>query len=348
MLADFGGVVECVCGVDTHRVAHQLCLVDASSGEVRCQGEVAASAAGYRSALVLARRYAPIGRVWAIEGTGSYGYGLARYLVAQGERVVEVERPKRRGRDGRLKSDQLDAHRAAKHVLSGGGSQPRLAEQTQALRLVVTTREAAVRARSEAINQLRAALLTAPPALRESLRGESWQRLVKRCQRLRSGGDDQRACFVLVARGLATRIRTLDNEAITLEQEITRRVQELNPSLLQRRGVGPITAAQLLVGWSAHGRLRNEACFARLAGVAPIPASSGQTIRHRLDPGGDRQLNRALHTIALTRARTDPQTQTFINERITRGKTRRETIRLLKRHLARSLYRHLETHTTMT
>jgi transposase len=171
---------------------------------------------------------------------------------------------------------------------------------------------------------------------------------VKTCRRLRpAAADAEQAAFVLAARGLAERIRQLTLEADQLEQELTRRLRAQQPALLDRRGVGPIIAAQLLVSWSHHGRLQSEACFARLAGVAPIPASSGQTTRHRLDRGGDRHLNRALHTLALGLARTDPQTQRFLAERIAHGKTRRDAIRLLKRYLARSIYRQLEaTHTT--
>jgi transposase len=347
MLADRVERVEFVIGVDTHRDRHVLVVVD-RVGRVVGEVVVDASRAGYGEALRFACRRAGGERCWALEGSGGYGAGLCRFLLGQGERVWEVERPQRRGRDARLKTDWLDARRAAGHVLGGGGSTPRQGAQTDALRLLLRTRQGAVSARTEATNQLRAAIVTAPAELRERLSGLTRTQLLKACRRLRPAADHaEQAAFVIAARGLAERIRQLTLEADQLEQELIRRLRAQQPSLLERRGVGPIIAAQLVVSWSQPGRIHSEACFARLAGVAPIPASSGQTTRHRLDRGGDRDLNRALHTLALCLARTDPQTQRFLAERTARGKTRRDAIRLLKRYLARSLYRQLEaTHTT--
>ena len=345
MVTDTAGRVEWVVGVDTHRDAHTLVVVD-GVGRVGAELVVSASRAGYAEAVRFADRHARE-RVWAVEGTGSYGAGVGRFLGALGARVCAGARPARRGRDARLKSDRLDAERAARQVLSGGGSTPRTNVDAQALRLLLTTREGAVRARTEAVNQLRAAIITAPAGLRERLARLSRSQLIEACTRLRpAAGDAEQAAFALAARGLAERIRQLTGEATRLEHELTRRLRAEHAALLERRGVGPIVAAQLVVSWSHHGRLQSEACFARLAGVAPIPAGSGQTRRFRLDHGGDRHLNRALHTLALCLARTDPQTQRFITERIQRGKTRREAIRLLKRYLARSIYRQLEA--TMT
>jgi transposase len=345
MLADLEGVVEWVVGVDTHRDQHVVVVCD-QAGRLVAELVVAADRAGYAEALRFVEAHAWMQRWWAVEGTGSYGAGLTRYLIGRGERVVEVERPHRRGRDGRIKDDWVDARRAALHVLAGRGSTPRHGTQTEVLRLLVRTRQSAVSARTDAVNELRAAILTAPDPLRERLSGLGWRRLVDACRQLRSDHDrDHHAAFVLVARSLARRIDRLAREADQLKQEITRHVRAQAPALLQRRGIGPIVAAQLLISWSHKGRLQSEACFARLAGVAPIPATSGQTTRHRLDRGGDRHLNQALHTIALSLARTDPATQRFIQQRISHGKTRREAIRLLKRYLARSIYRHLETMT---
>jgi transposase len=341
MLADLDGAVECVVGVDTHRDRHVVVVCD-QAGRLVAERVVSADRCGYAVALRFVEAHACGQRCWAVEGTGSYGAGLTRYLIGRGERVWEVERPQRRGRDARIKDDWLDARRAAQHVLAGRGSKPRHGAQTDALRLLVRTRESAVRARTDAVNELRAAILTAPDPLRQRLSRLRWRGLVDACRRLRAHTGDQ-AAFVLVARSLATRIHRLAQEADQLEQEITRHVHAQAPSLLERRGVGPIVAAQILVSWSHKGRLQSEACFARLAGVAPIPATSGQTTRHRLDRGGDRHLNQALHTIALSLARTDPATQRFITDRINRGKSRREANRILKRYLARSIYRHLET-----
>jgi transposase len=347
MLADPKRRVEFVVGVDTHRDQHALVVVDAISGKMCAETVVVASRAGYAQALEFVDRHAVGDRCWAVEGTGSYGAGLCRFLSGRGERVWEVERPHRRGRDGRMKDDFLDARRAAQQVLAGGGSTPRQGMDTEPLRLLVRTREGAVTARTEAVNQLYAAIVTAPDELRQQLTGLSRPRLLAACRLLRARPDHpQQTIFVMVVHGLARRIRELSTEADRLKQEIQRQVTAHTPALLQRRGVGPISAAELLVSWSHPGRVKNEAGFARLAGVAPIPASSGQTKRHRLDRGGDRHLNRALHTIALSLARTDPRTQAFIATRTARGKTRREAIRLLKRYLARSLYRQLEATTT--
>ena len=341
MLAD---EVVFVIGVDTHAQTHTLALVEARTLRTRRSVTIAASRRGYRQALRLARRQAPGLRVWALEGSGSYGAGLARFLGARGEQVLEVERPRREGRSGRLKSDALDAERAARQVLAGSaGALPRVAPDTRALRALLATREGAVTACTAALNELRALIVTAPPQLRERLQGLSEAALIGACVRLRPGeGNSERAALALALRSLALRARQLRAESRTLEAELARRVQLLAPQLLARRGVGPISAAAVLVAWSAPGRLRSEAAFARLAGTAPIPASSGKVIRHRLDRGGDRRLNRALHTIVLSLRRVDPETKAYIRRRVNDGKSEREAVRCLKRYLARSLFRQLE------
>jgi transposase len=336
--------VAYVIGVDTHADTHALALVEVQSQRTRRSLTIPATRRGYRQALRLARRQAPGARAWALEGTGSYGAGLARFLACRGEQVLEVERPRREGSRGRLKSDALDAERAARQVLAGqAGALPRLGAQTQALRALLTTREGAVSASTAAMNELRALLLSAPPELRERLQGLPRAALIEACARLRPGcSDPQRAAVALALRSLALRLRLLRSEAQELERELARRVQALAPGLLARPGVGPICAAALLVAWSQPGRLRSEAAFARLAGVAPIPASSGKLVRHRLDRGGDRRLNRALHTIVLSRRRLDAETQAYIARRVHEGKSEREAVRCLKRYLARSLFRQLE------
>jgi transposase len=341
MLADD---VAYVIGVDTHADAHALVLVEVASRRPCRSLTIAATRRGYRQALRLARRQAPGGRVWALEGSGSYGAGLARFLCERGEQVLEVERPRREGRRGRLKSDVLDAERAARQVLAEqAGATPRLGSETQALRALLVAREGAVLARSAALNELRALLVSAPPALRERMQGLHRSALVGACARLRPGPpSSERAALALALRSLARRIRQLQAEAQELESELARRVEALAPALLARRGVGPICAAELLVAWSQPGRLRSEAAFARLAGVAPIPASSGKVVRHRLDRGGDRRVNRALHTIVLCRRRVDPETKAYIARRVAEGKSEREAVRCLKRYLARSLFRVLE------
>jgi transposase len=187
-------------------------------------------------------------------------------------------------------------------------------------------------------------IVTAPDRLRQELRGLPVGKLLDRCSRLHrstSAGADELATRI-VLRSLARRIAAATLEAEELERELLGHVRALAPQLLDEPGVGPIVAAQLIVAWSHRGRLRSEAAFARLAGVAPVPASSGQTTRHRLSRGGDRQLNRALHTIVLHRRQHDPATRDDIARRIADGKSRREATRLLKRYLARRLYRLLQ------
>jgi transposase len=185
-------------------------------------------------------------------------------------------------------------------------------------------------------------IVTAPESLRDELRRLPLGKLLDRCSRLRRAGGTDELATRLVLRSLARRVQAATVEAAELEREILAHIRALAPALLDEPGVGPIVAAQLIVAWSHPGRLRSEACFARLAGVAPIPASSGHTQRHRLSRGGDRQLNRALHTIVLHRRQHDAATRAYIAKRISEGKSSRDATRLLKRYLARHLYRLLE------
>ena len=219
--------------------------------------------------------------------------------------------------------------------------------ETRALpRGLISTRESAVDARRAALNQLRALIVTCPEPLRAELRPLTRARLLRRLRgtRPRRHADRQLRGALLAMRLLAVRIEALTLEQRELEGEIVALVRELAPQLLAQPGVGPITAAHVLLAWSHKGRLRNEAAFARLAGAPPIPASSGKVVRHRLDRGGDRKLNRALHTIILTRRRTDPDTIAYIQRRVSEGKSDRDAVRSLKRYLARSLFRQLEAH----
>ena len=347
MLAD---ELDYVLGVDTHRDEHAMAVVAAPAGAVIAGVAAAATARGYRELLRVADRFAQGRRAWAIEGTGSYGAGLARYLAERGEVVLEVSRTPRTERRLRGKDDALDAARTARAALASDTlALPRTGERREALRLLLVARRSAVDVRREALTQLRAVIVTAPERLRHELRDLPVGKLLDRCSRLRrsSAAADELATR-LVLRSLARRIQAATVEAEELERELLTHVRVLAPALLNEPGVGPIVAAQLLVAWSHHGRLRSEACFARLAGVAPVPASSGQTQRHRLSRGGDRQLNRALHTIALHRRQHDPATRDYIARRMAEGKTRRDATRLLKRYLARHLYRLLQQQPAMT
>jgi transposase len=337
--------LDYVLGVDTHRDEHVMAVVTAPAGAVVAGAAVLANARGYRELLRVAEQHAPGRRAWAIEGTGSYGAGLGRYLHARGERVLEASRTPRGERRLRGKDDALDAASTARAVLAGDTlALPRAGERREALRLLLVARRSAVDGRRQALTQLRAVIVTAPESLRRELRRLPEGKLLERCSRFRrttaSKGDELATRIVL--RSLARRARAATAEADELEREILTHVRALAPRLLDEPGVGPIVAAQLLVAWSHRGRVRSEACFARLAGVAPIPASSGQTTRHRLSRGGDRQLNRALHTIVLHRRQHDPATRDYIARRIAEGKSAREATRLLKRYLARHLYRLLQ------
>jgi transposase len=331
-------------GVDTRRDEHVVAVLTAPAGAVVAGKAARANARGYCELLRLAERYAAGRRAWAIEGTGSYGAGLARYLAERGEIVLEVSRTPRTQRRLRGKDDALDAVLTARAALAAEtAALPRAGERREALRLLLIARRSAVDVRREALTQLRAVIVTAPDRLRDELRGLSTGKLLDRCSRLRrTDSTADELATRLVLRSLARRIQAATLEADELERELLIHVRALAPTLLDEPGVGPVVAAQLIVAWSHRGRLRSEACFARLAGVAPIPASSGQTRRHRLSRGGDRQRNRALHTIALHRRQHDQQTKDYIAKRIAEGKSRRDATRLLKRYLARHLYRVLQ------
>jgi transposase len=345
MLADRA---EYVIGVDTHRDSHTV-AVCTPTGAVIWETTVAADVRGYERLWRFALERAPGRRVWAIEGTGSFGAGLTSFLLERAEWVVEVDRPARPARRDGAKSDQLDAARAAREALTREHlAPPRRRGDREALRVLLASREGAILARTQAIGQLKALIINAPDQLRQQLRHLTTNEQLRRCARLRTSPahSTEHRATIIALRSTARRALALTAEAAHLETELTQLVQVLAPTLLAEPGVGPITAARLLSAWSHPGRFRSEAAFASLAGAAPIPASSGQTVRHRLNRGGDRQLNRALHTIALSRLNHHPETKRYAARRTAEGKTPREIRRCLKRHLARRLYRILETSLT--
>ena len=341
MLAD---EMDYVVGVDPHRDTHALAIVHAATGAAVFAAQVAASERGYVEALRLAEREAAGRRAWAIEGTGSYGAGLARFLARRGERVLEVGRTKRERRS-HAKSDALDALRAARGALGEARlASPRAAGEREALRALMVARAGALAAKKAGLCQLRALLVTCPEPLRSELRSLTRARLLRRLAVVRPDRhqDAELRGTLIALRALARRVQALTAEEHELKREIQALVARLAPPLLDEPGVGPVAAAQLLLSWSHRGRFRSDAAFARLAGAAPIPASSGLALRHRLDPGGDRQLNRALHTIVVSRRKHDPATIAYVERRRTEGKSLREAIRCLKRYLARHLFRLLE------
>jgi len=337
--------VDHVIGVDTHRDSHSAAIVDAVTGAVAIDRTVSADAFGHKRLLRFAKLHATGRRVWAIESSGSYGAGLTTFLLAHSEWVVEVERPVRPARRNGAKSDELDAIRAAREALTRDHlAQPRRRGDREAVRVLLVTRRGAMRARTKAINHLKALIVTSREELRHQLRRHDTDELVARCARLRtltSHSAEHRAT-VIALRHTARRVLMLEAEANDLETEIEQLIKANVPWLLDEIGVGPISAAQLFCSWSHPGRLRSDAAFSMLGGAAPIPASSGQTIRYRLNRGGDRQLNCALHTIVLTRLKHDPATRAYAAKRAAEGKTPREIKRCLKRYVARHLFRLLE------
>lgn len=342
MLAD---EADHVIGTDTHRDTHTAAVVETATGVVGESKTTSADSLGHKRMLAFAKKHAPGRRVWAIESTGSFGAGLTTYLLERGERVVEVDRPKRPARRSGAKSDELDAIRAAKEALERKHpTQPRQRGDREAIRVLQRTREGAVRARSRAICQLKALVVTAPEGLRSQLRRLGDGQLVPRCARLRTapGQSTEHRMTVKALRATARRALALEAEAADLESELEQLVERVCPRLLAERGVGVFSAAELLNAWSHAGRLRSEAAFAMLGGAAPIPASSGQTIRYRLNRGGDRQLNRALHTIVMSRLQHDPETQAYAARRAAEGRTPKEIKRCLKRFVARRMFRLLE------
>jgi transposase len=335
--------VDVVIGVDTHKHAHTAAVVSSTGGVLDGQ-TVASTDEGYRSLLALADGH-PGRRAWAIEGTASYGAGLARFLRDRGERVVEVDRPRRSARRMGAKTDAIDAVRAAREALAGDRhAEPRLDGRRAALGMLLAARRSAVDASATAQRQLQDLVVTAPERLRAKLRSLSTWRLITACGTLRRppGADAQLATAIATLRALARRIRALQAEAREHERSILAIVGEWRPDLLDLFGVGPIVAAVILCAWSHGGRFRDEAAFAMLAGAAPIPASSGQVVRHRLNRFGDRQLNRALHTIVMHRIRHDPTTQAYVARRASEGKSRTEIRRCLIRFVARQVFRQLE------
>ena len=339
MLAD---QADHVFGIDTHRDSLSAAVLAAATAVVEGQITVAANERGYRQLLRFARENAPGRRAWAVEGTGSYGAGLAAFLQRQGELVLEVDRPRRPARRDRAKSDELDAIRAAREALSREHlAQPRLRGEREALRVLLATRDSAVRSKRAAILLLKALLVSAPPSLREGLRGLATREQLARAARLRispTHSSEQRATTITL-RASARRALALEEEALELQREIEPIVARIAPMLMAEMGVGAIVAAQILCAYSHPGRIHSEAAFAALGGAAPVPASSGQTVRHRLNRSGDRQLNRALHTIVLCRMRDDPRTRAYTARRQAEGRSTREIKRCLKRYTARHLYR---------
>ena len=320
-------------GIDTHKDEHVAVVCDRLGVQLDA-GTFEASDAGFVRLLAWAQRFGRPG--FAVEGCGSYGAQLVSFLTAAGYAVWECERPQRRERR-HGKNDLIDAGLAAGRLVSGQGlSRPRGGGRArEQLRLLLVERRGLVRTRTATINQLQAAALS--PALPTRLRALSGEQLVRASLRLRPVTIEQ-----AVMRRLSRRIQRLEREAAELERQLDDCVKAIAPQLLCECGVGTISAAQLIVSSGDPDRMRSEAAFAALAGTSPVDASSGRQRRHRLNRGGDRQLNYALHTIALSRIRHHDQTRSYHQRLLERGKTNREAQRCVKRALARHFYRQLQ------
>jgi len=341
MLAE---VVDVVIGVDTHKHTHTAAVIDANTGAVLDTITIDTDSDGYAELVAMADRHSML-RAWSIEGTGGYGAGLTRHLHERDELVIELDRPNRPARRNGAKSDPLDAVRAGREALAREHlAQPRSGGERAALAVRLAARRSAIDASTVAQRQLLALIVAAPEPIRARLRGLSTVVAVSTATKLRitPSWDLETRTYAEVLRCLARRVQALHAEAAAHEKAILAIVTAWRPDLLDQLGVGPIVAATVLAAWSHPGRCRNEAAFASLAGVAPIPASSGLTTRHRLNRCGDRQLNRAIHVIVLSRLRYDPETRAYVERRRAEGKTAPEIRRCLKRYIARQLYRQLE------
>ncbi|MDI1466427.1 IS110 family transposase, partial [Catellatospora sp. KI3] len=330
-----------VIGVDTHTDTHTDAVVTAA-GAVIAQTTVTADPPGISRLLAWAAEHAP-GAWWAVEGTRSHGHGLTRALTAAGHTVLHAPPPPaaRRRRGG--KSDTLDAVAAARTVLATPLDKtaiPRADGDREALRVLLTCRRHHTQQRTATVNLLKALILTADDALRDQLRRLPTRAQVRALAALEpaTGTDTQTRVRYQQLHALATAITATDALLGANYRDLHTIVTHVCPALLEQPGVGPVTAATLLTTWSHHGRVRSEAAFAALCGASPIPASSGRTNRMRLNRGGDRTANAALHTIALTRRRTHQPTRDYVTRRTAEGRTLPDINRCLKRYLARQLY----------
>jgi transposase len=329
-------------GVDTHGKTHHAAAVD-QTGRVLGDQQFPATAAGYQALLAWLRTLGRVARV-GVEGTGTYGAGLARYLTAQGVELAEVDRPDRRTRRAKGKSDPIDAIVAARAALSGqaSGTPKTRTGPVEAIRALRVARRGAVKARTAALNQLHGLVAAAPEILRAELVALPTAALVAACAALTA--DDTRMSDPVHAtraalRAIAGRVHALTAEITQADTRLRPVIADTAPHLSALHGVGPEVAGQLLsTAGDNPDRLRSEAALAHLCGAAPIPASSGRTDRHRLNRGGDRAANNALHTITLCRMRYDPRTKAYIDRRTKQGLTKKEIMRCLKRYIVREVH----------
>jgi transposase len=333
---------QIVVGVDTHKWEHVAVAVNGLGRRLH-ELTIPATPAGYQAMLEWAQRTGPVA-AFGIEGTGSYGSGLARFLGRMGHLIIEVSRPPRKG-ERRLngKSDPIDAEHAARAVLAGKATAtPKLGEgAVETIRLVKIARDSAVRSQSQAMITLKAVLVTAPDELRQQLEGLSDFKLVITCASLvGSCGTDPCGAVRHVLKVLARRWLQLHEEVESHTRALKDLTKQVAPGLVAAFGIGPVIAAELLVtAGSSRSRIHSEAAFAKLCGACPVPASSGAVKRHRLNRGGNRQANAALYRAIVVRLRWHAPTVAYVQRRTAQGLSKREAIRCLKRFLVREVYR---------
>jgi len=350
MLADH---IDAVVGVDTHRDTHHV-EIALPTGTPIATCSITNDASGYAQLLAWILEHAPGSRIAvSIEGTRSYGIGLARAATAAGLLVLECEQPHRKARRGKGKSDPIDAHLAVLSALRLDTNQlpiPRADGDREALRILLSARHDLTVTSTAQTNRLRALLRDGDDTDRQLARAALTDATLTRLARRRLPRDASREQAIRHAeiRRLALAIHDARQALKDNRVQLQSIVEDLAPGLTRRPGIGPVTAAQAIVSFSHPGRCRTDAAFASLAGTCPIPASSGRTVRHRLNRGGDRALNRAIHTIATVRMRDCPTTQAYIARRTAEGKTIREIKRCLKRYITRQLYRTLTATMTPT
>jgi transposase len=342
MSVEEGGPRRVFGGVDTHKDLHVAAVVD-ENDRVLATGSFATTRQGYRQMLAWMRSFGEVQRI-GIESTGSYGAGLLRFLQQAGVEVLEVTAPDAHDRRKRGKNDDLDAESAAHAAFAGTRTvtPKRRDGMIESLRVLSACRKTAVAARRVALQMIHNTIVCAPDGLRDQLRHMTRMQLVRTLAAWRpdlTAYRDVEAAYRISLKSLARRYLELHDEIADLDAMIGAIIDDLAPNLVARNSIGPNGAAQLLLTAGDNPeRFRSEAGFAALCGVSPVPASSGKTVRHRLNRGGDRAANSALHIIAIGRLRVDARTKAYVAKRIAEGHSKLEAIRCLKRYIAREVF----------
>ncbi len=342
-MAEANDIQDVIGGVDTHKDVHAAAALSVT-GQLLGTALFPTTRAGDSQLLAWFTGHGSLIRV-GVEGTGSYGSGLTRHLQSAGITVIEVNRPNRQLRRQRGKSDTVDAEAAARAALSrtAAGTPKSQDGVVEAIRLLRLTRRSAMKARTQAGNQIHAVIQSAPTVLRESLRGQSLAKLVTLARRFRRrAATTPLAAARFTLKSLADRWAALEAELRDLDHQLELLVSAAAPSLVALTGVGTETGGALLVAIGDNpDRLHSEAAFAALCGASPVEASSGRQKRHRLNRGGNRDANRALWVVVMCRMATDATTRVYVERRTQQGLSKREIVRCLKRYVARQIYRTL-------